>query len=294
MKLVGVWWTLAFPFLSLFGAGRSEQAGLEWWEDLSLLIHRNGEADACGSVVTVPNAQTLGNSASASIGDKYEMESFLTDLVADTMEDESSCGSPENANANTKAPQGILGFCDMGPDRTPILLDHEQLIPVKSGSLPCRWYTREGLRISSLEQLKSLVEQATSKTCNAGSDSCAGSRSSSDPEIHLYGVPAGRVFMFAPSFVGEIFDLTHVLERPDPDLPVYMKVLSTNPRVFDVVNVFSKPEADAVVRRALQETSPSHRMHRSTTGTSENAIFTKRTSENAFDTHGMTAVALKQ
>jgi hypothetical protein len=110
----------------------------------------------------------------------------------------------------------------------------------------------------------------------------------------LYGVPAGRVFMFAPEYVGEIFELNHITQISDPDKPIYLKVLSLDPRVFDIYNYFSTSEADDIVRRALAETSPSHRMHRSTTGTTENAIFNKRTSENAFDTHGVTALAVKR
>ena len=93
---------------------------------------------------------------------------------------------------------------------------------------------------------------------------------------------------------GEIFELNHLVLKPDPDKPVALKVLSTDPRVFDILNIFSEDEADAIVSRALAETSPSHRMHRSTTGTTENAVFYKRTSENAFDTHGATAVAVKK
>jgi hypothetical protein len=110
----------------------------------------------------------------------------------------------------------------------------------------------------------------------------------------LYAVPAGRVFIFAPAYVGEIFRLDHLKLVPDADKPIYLEVLSTSPKVFDIKHVFTKEEADGIVQRALAETSPTHRIKRSTTGSSENSIFNKRTSENAFDTHGKVALAVKQ
>lgn len=56
-------------------------------------------------------------------------------------------------------------------------------------------------------------------------------------------------------------------------LPPRSRLQSTSPRVFDILNVFTKEEADELVARALAETSPSHRIKRSTTGTSENSIY---------------------
>jgi hypothetical protein len=274
--------------LSLFHAVSSDSSedSDTWWEDLTLVIHRNGEPDHCGNAIPKQSKNLADVSSSDT---KYQIESFLTNVVAETLMDSSGCGSPDNETA----PEGLVGFCDMGPDRTPVLLDYKKLVPVKGGSLPCRWYTREGVRISSLDQLKALAEQAkqtTSQTCaNPQEDVCGDTA-----ELHLYGVQAGRVFMFAPAYVGEIFDLSHLSMRPDPDKPIYMEVLSVNPRVFDILNVFSKDEADEVVARALKETSPTHALHRSTTGSNENSIFTKRTSENAFDTHGTTAMKLKK
>jgi hypothetical protein len=101
--------------------------------------------------------------------------------------------------------------------------------------------------------------------------------------------------MFAPAYVGEEFDLSqHLTLQAFDDKPITMKVLSTNPRVFDILNVFSKEEADELVTRALAETSPSHKIKRSTTGASENSVFSKRTSDSGFDTHGKTALGLKQ
>jgi hypothetical protein len=161
--------------------------------------------------------------------------------------------------------------------------------------------TREGIRITSLKQLQDLSHQAklAAQTCSNNSNPQEDHEDCQEPaetfEFHLYGVPAGRVFMFAPKFVGEIFELNHLTLTPEPDTkPVSLKVLSLNPRVFDVLHIFPDTEADAIVDRALKETSPSHRLHRSTTGTSENSVIKTRTSENAFDTHGAVAVRVKK
>jgi hypothetical protein len=111
--------------------------------------------------------------------------------------------------------------------------------------------------------------------------------------LHLYAVPAGRVFMFAPSHIGEIIDLPHVTGG-DPDKPVYLEVLSVSPRVFDLVNFFSKDESATIVERALEETSESHRIKRSSTGASGYTVNSGRTSESGFDTNGPTAMTLKK
>lgn len=183
---------------------------------LSLVIHRNGEPDPCG-VASVP----LNEMRDAfEIDSKYKMESFLTDAIAETMVDKSSC----NSSDNFLDLEGIYGFCDMGKDHTPVLLDNEKLIPVKDGTLPCRWYTREGIRIVSFDQLESLASEAKadSQTCNNPADDselCTGA------ELHLYAVQAGRVFMFAPSYIGETFELEHLSMAPIPEKPISMKVL---------------------------------------------------------------------
>lgn len=61
-----------------------------------------------------------------------------------------------------------------------------------------------------------------------------------------------------------------------------------------LTSTFSKEESEGLVERALSETAESHRIKRSTTGTKENTIFDKRTSENGFDTSGPTAMQLKR
>eukprot|EP00339_Tiarina_fusa_P000988 CAMPEP_0117043808 /NCGR_PEP_ID=MMETSP0472-20121206/30420_1 /TAXON_ID=693140 ORGANISM="Tiarina fusus, Strain LIS" /NCGR_SAMPLE_ID=MMETSP0472 /ASSEMBLY_ACC=CAM_ASM_000603 /LENGTH=555 /DNA_ID=CAMNT_0004755411 /DNA_START=79 /DNA_END=1744 /DNA_ORIENTATION=- len=283
------WWVAVFliaPHVSASDPAKTPSTSAEeWWKGLSLMIHRNGEPDPCGSAIpAVSSKHTIQESS-----DKYELESILTDIIAESLQEEKACLSPDNVTAE---PDGLYGFCDMGPDRTPILLDHKSLKAVQRGSLPCRWYTREGVRITSLEQLQTLAaaaKQASSGTCANPQDASGG-----NAELHLYGVQAGRVFMFAPSYVGEIFDLSHMAVVAGDDKRISMEVLSLEPRVFDIFNVFMPEEADALVDRALKETSPTHKIKRSTTGTSENSIFNKRTSENAFDTHGKTALDLKR
>jgi hypothetical protein len=281
----------------------------EGWFDVgvSMVIHRNGEPDACGSTARVDRGAVERLSAAE---DKYEMESLLTDEISGILLDETTCGSPDDEAVL----KGLHGFCDMGPARTPILLDHDNLVETRAGTLPCRWYTREGLRISTLEQLRAMVARARRKTSTSpscanpqegGADeelAAAGPSCEEDAEgvggknteIHLYAVPAGRVFIFAPAYVGEIFHLDHLSLLPDPDKPISMRALSTSPVVFDILNVFTKEEADEVVQRALAETSPTHKIKRSTTGTGSNSIYDRRTSENGFDTHGRVALALKK
>jgi hypothetical protein len=275
---------LVLPLISAF-----ETHSDEWWKDLTLIIHRNGEPDPCGTAI--PKSSRI-RSILFEETNKYDLEAIMTDLIAGTLTEERACLSPDNSTA---ASQGLYGFCDMGPDRTPILLDHGSLKPVQGGSLPCRWYTREGMRIISLNQLQTLVDSAkrsSLQTCAAANPQQG---ECNNVELHLYGVPAGRVFMFAPSYVGEVYELSHMTLAPDPEnKPISMEVLSLNPRVFDIFNVFTPAEADGLVERALKETSPTHKIKRSTTGVGENSVFNKRTSENAFDTHGNTALAVKQ
>lgn len=115
---------------------------------------------------------------------------------------------------------------------------------------------------------------------------------SSLDEIHLYAVPAGRVFMFAPSYIGEMFHLPHVTGANDTS--IYLEVISLEPRVFDIFNFFSKEESVELVQKAEAETSETYRIKRSTTGSGEKSINSKRTSESGFDTSGKTALKIKR
>eukprot|EP00536_Pseudo-nitzschia_multiseries_P008739 jgi/Psemu1/257491/estExt_Genewise1Plus.C_2280034 len=200
---------------------------------------------------------------------------------------------------------GFLGYCDAGKHRTPILLDHDKLFPVvRSKSLPCHFHTREGLRITHTALLSEWIDTALAQNatgCSDGSidvdgqgdevsETCAAP--AAPKAAHLYAVPAGRVFMFAPSYVGEIFNLPHVPGASDKT--IYLEVLSLSPRVFDVFNFFNRQESKELVDRAIAEKSESHRIKRSTTGAGDKAVNSRRTSESGFDTDGKTALTIKR
>jgi len=268
-----------------------------WYSNLSLVIHRNGEVDPCGATgMGFIDNDFVKNLSTAS--DKYEMETRLTDSIAKILKKQAStskCGREKDDYENKS---NFYRHCDRGPKRTPILLDHQELVKTATATLPCRFYTREGLRIKNLEQLKTMVEKANAvptQSCANPQDSNDAPKNCETPEINLYAVPAGRVFHFAPAFVGETFELNHLTLLPDETKPIILKVLSLSPKVFDILDVFTEEEAEELVKRALTETSPTHRMKRSTTGSSgRNTLFTKRTSENGFDTHGEVSLALKK
>ncbi|KAL7489496.1 hypothetical protein ACHAW6_015127 [Cyclotella cf. meneghiniana] len=193
----------------------------------------------------------------------------------------------------------LLKYCDMGRERTPIQLDHNRLVRVPHvASLPCHFHTREGVRITGLQMLARLVQDAKTNhddgECNNDEEgTCRNDANKTYTQFHLYAVPAGRVFLFAPSHVGEIFHLPHVTSH-DTNLPVYLRVLSLSPRVFDIYNFFSREESAAIVSKALAETSETHKMKRSSTGASGYNVNSQRTSENGFDTHGKEAQAVKR
>jgi hypothetical protein len=258
------------------------------FDESSFLVHRNGEAEPCSMAPSSIDAmeialRTLEGCEEGEGLDKYQVESFLTRLLAELLA-EGSCGSTDDEEAI----EGFLGFCDMGPERTPILTDHELLVPVPSGSLPCRFFTREGVRISSLEQLRELTEKSktSGEECPPEEETCAAAAG-----LNIYAVPAGRVFMFAPKYVGELFEMPHVSGREGQ--PISLEVLSLEPRVFDVFNFFSPEEADELIQKALGETSETHKLSRSTTGI-VGSFYKKRTSDNAWDTHGKTAIQIKK
>jgi hypothetical protein len=145
------------------------------------------------------------------------------------------------------------------------------------------------VRVTSLPQLVKLM--------TAESTSC--SKEGADPnacdQVPLYAVQAGRVFLFAASYVGQRIDLPHVTGG-NPSLPVYLEVLSVRPAVFDLHNFFSKDESAALVDRALKETKETHKIKRSTTGdkASTESINKRRTSESGFDTNGETSLLIKR
>lgn len=294
------------------------------FDDVSFVIHRNGEVDPCGSTTEASlfdQAIRKGSYPLLAAMDKYDFESMLT-LAFGTIALASDQCPPENPPAEIQgkkrktwgrgenyAIEGVhssfLTFCDMGEDHTPINEDFGDLVLVTHEyegreTLPCRFFTREGVRITSHRQLQDLaikaketddekeLEHNSNKECigdEKGNNNC-------QVNIHLYAVPAGRQFMFAPSYIGEIFNLSHVPTTSGNH--IHLEVLSISPRVFDVHNFYDKEESASIVEKALKETSESHRIKRSSTGASGYNLNNQRTSENGFDTHGKAAQTVKK
>ena len=265
-------------------------------DSVPLVVHRNGEAEPCGDATIGDFVKELKKGYDAkgcpSQLEKYQFESLLTKSLNGVLKDE--CHSEEEEGDPSL---GFLGHCDMGEDRTPILLDHDKLVPVVSNSgraqsLPCHFHTREGLRITQSQQLSELVVASLQVQEDCEGDEDTQTCVSSTKAFHIYSIPAGRVFMFAPSYVGEIFHLPHV--QGASDKPIHLEVMSLEPRVFDVFNFFNREESKELVDRAIAEKSESHRIKRSTTGASEKAVNSRRTSESGFDTNGKTALKVKR
>ena len=275
----------------------------------------------------------------------------------------------EKENGNHRHHDALFyHYCDMGTNYTVIQKDYPQLVRVgndngngntsssndddtmKPTYLPCRFYTREGIRIVSIPHLQSIIldrqQQVLADTkvkvmkedmteCLPTSNGiimdidgttatdisespsmmeCPTSTTATNSmlDFHIYAVPAGRVFMFAPKYVGEIFTLSHiVLPKPPtttetttttptmndgavdvdtpPDVPrvvisknmsvVSLEVLSVVPPIFDIHHFFSMAESEQLITKALAEQSETYRFHRSTTGTSTSNVYSQRTSE---------------
>jgi len=267
-----------------------------------LVMHRNGDSEGCGVSVdflTQLRMALLHLPECPVAFTKYQVESILSSTFHTMF---TFCDSQESIE-NRTGEEGFLGYCDMGEDKTPVLLDHDKLIPVATSPdpdaptfLPCHFHSREGVRMTSFQKLMQAIvdkyKEVPQEICEEAEDGMQYCYFD-DKEVHLYAVPAGRTFMFAPSYVGETFDLPHI-QGADPDKPVYMKVLSVSPRVFDIFNYFTRDESQGLVDKAIAEKSDSHRMKRSSTGASGYNMNTRRTSENGFDTHGKTAQAVKR
>jgi len=283
---------------------------------ISIVMHQNGNVEECG--IIPPSNQTLqaiydsidsdqlpiksGHSKS-----KYHSDAILTTALDSLLASHQCAGIDKKKSklmkddswlsSQTTASEShpLLTYCDMGEEYTPKLPDHDKLVQMNIGDesvVPCHFHTREGLQISSLEQLANLArERSNQPECSSSSEG-EEENTCSTPEFHLYAVPAGRVFMFSPSYVGEIFDLPHA--TVEPHKPVSLEVISLSPRVFDIKNFFSLEESNAIVEKALHETSETHRIKASSTGASGYNLNSKRTSENGFDTHGKQAISVKQ
>jgi len=292
-------------FRSMFPMIDDHEYSSEKSDSVPFVVHRNGEATPCGEVTIGAFVNHFKEYYYDVEGcpdqlDKYQFEALLTKSLNGVLAN--ACHSIEDYGDES---WGLLGYCDMGEDHTPILTDHQSLVPVESesesgqsySSLPCHFHTREGQRITQSPQLSDFFMAALQG--NDDEHDCEGDEatetciaSTTTKAVHLYSVPAGRVFMFAPSYVGEIFDLPHVPGSSDKS--IYLEVLSLRPRVFDVFNFFNREESEELVDKANNEKSETHRIKRSTTGASDKAVNSKRTSESGFDTSGKTAMKIKR
>lgn len=239
----------------------------------------------------------------SSFENKYVFESLLTQVVHHAVKNK--CFSTDENNSNEKNP-GFISYCDSGESKTPILTDHNQLVPIMIDSksyLPCHFHDSQGQRISSLLKLvqfsiRSDINLSTNVNENMVCESkmeinVTNSTGRVYRDIHLYSVPAGRIFTFAPSYVGVIINLPHVVGGIE-NKSVFLKVLSVEPKVFDIVNFFSMQESNALMEGILKETKESHRIKRSSTGATGYNLNERRTSENGFDTSSATSIKVKK
>lgn len=73
-----------------------------------------------------------------------------------------------------------------------------------------------------------------------------------------------------------------------------LQTISDSPRIFRVVNFFNDQEAEQMVINAMGGTSETHRLKRSSTGSTGYTVDQKRTSETAFDTNSPLAMTIKR
>ena len=261
------------------------------FESVKFVVHQNGVAEPCASFDASWEkfrAAIHTFDECPKLFDKYDVESLFTRFLDASLSE----GACEPDDLDEPLEESILGFCDRGEEFTPLLSDHDKLVRIpEAETLPCHFHTREGLRISSFDGWNTLLKTAkNAPTCSGdqSEESCA----EAVPEMHIYAVPAGRIFMIAPKYVGEVFEMNHV--RGALGKPITLEVLSTSPRVFEVNNFFSRAESSDLVKRALNEKSESHRIKRSTTGAGSKHVNRQRTSESGFDTNGRTAMIVKK
>jgi hypothetical protein len=316
--------TEKFSKLKLQETQPSPSPKINIFENIRFAIHRNGEKKPCGhTTVILPDALAKLNIEEGGLPNSfdkmslYELDNLLTASIGKHALPTSACGvekAPPEIKGKKRMTWGrgeayriegidsqLLTYCDMGEEHTPILPDHDRLKEIITNgvnSYPCHFHTREGLRFTTYQQLVDYIQQqklqsGREQECSVGEDGtqvCSESHKMFD--VDLYAVPAGRPFVFAPSFIGEVFEIPHV--TPKSEKPISLVVMSLSPRVFDVLNFFDNEESDAIVAKALAETSETHKIKRSSTGASGYNLNSQRTSENGFDTHGKTAIVVKK
>lgn len=224
-------------------------------ENIKFAVHRSGEPDACA--IFPMTIDTFGGALSQQrLCDEENLDKFGIDSVLTAFVMKNSGGSCGHLGDHQPLDEGdyvhsFAEFCDAGLDETPIQADHSLLVPVfETNTLPCRFYTREGRRIETLALLSSLtrIAKESASSCSNSDQTC-----SDGPILHLTAVPAGRVFMFAPSHVGEKFvvDLTH------GQGPVVVETLSVHPRVFELHGFFTREESEHLIHKNYRTISDS-------------------------------------
>ena len=319
------------PYKKMMQIVDSKNSNNDPFYGVEIVVHRNGESDPCDRqlVTEDPNVGGLSQVSTSLLAaadklwdgkkpldtyDKYDFDAILTHALVGGLGSSAillnskghRCGpardTDDGRHYTDSAPHlkdvrssDMIKFCDMGPDKTTIQLDHRKLVRVPDiGTYPCHFHTREGVRILSLKQLAQFARDAKADppgecteeernvdgTCDDSAESRGGDALR---QLHLYAVQASRQFIFAPRYVGEIFELPHV--KVPNNLPVWLEVMSLQPRVFDIFNFFDRAESAAIVDKAMKETSETHRMKRSSTGASGYNVNSQRTSENGFGKH---------
>lgn len=76
--------------------------------------------------------------------------------------------------------------------------------------------------------------------------------------------------------------------------PITLATISQSPPIFRLTNFFTPREAEQIITNALTISTESHRLKRSSTGSTGYTVDNKRTSETAFDTHSMVAQTIKK
>jgi hypothetical protein len=163
-------------------------------DSLRILLFLNGENRAI-STDDIPVSVPLRELNSASFKSVHVFDSVLSDhfISSDTLDST---------------------FCDAGVDKTPKLYDHKLLVPVPStGTLPCSFWTREGDRITNVEDLTRLEDYETGIWNGK----------------QVYAVAAGRKFMYSAVRTGERFVLDHMNDVEGKTIT--LEVLSTEPKV---------------------------------------------------------------
>jgi len=283
------------------------------FDDVNFFLHRNGEPLACGKSLHTVNVieafyQALSVFRFSPVTlHKYEVDTLLTTTLAYYLISWSDCSPHEDDEEERPESPQFIEYCYMGEEHTPKLPDYQYSVPLTkmSGKIThsCHFHTREGLRITSIKQLADYAREIKQKVKDEetncipddndnAEETCSSSTILATSELHLYAVPFGRLFIFAPSHVGEIFDLSHIVSPLGS--PISLQVIALAPRIFELFNFFSKHEAEEVIEHILQETSETHKMQRSATGATGHNIIDKRTSENGFDVASKSAVALKR